>query len=87
MQRAWNLVLQIGSLIQLPDSMRKFSKKKHDGLLLDDVRDFLFLSEHQEKLQGKYDAARARRANNMLLRTCARVRSCALARLRAFREV
>ena len=34
--------------------MRRFSRDKFDGLVLDDVRDLAFLSEHQDKLQGKY---------------------------------
>jgi hypothetical protein len=37
--------------------MRSFSRKRHDGLILDDVRDLAFLSDHQEKLQGKYDVS------------------------------
>ena len=30
------------------------SRKFHDGIVLDDVRDLQFVVEHQEKLQGKY---------------------------------
>ena len=37
--------------------MRTFARGVHDGLILDDVRDMHFLIRHQEKLQGKYDAA------------------------------
>ena len=40
-----------------PDGMRKFDRRVHDGLVLDDVRDLQFLVDHQAKLQGKYDAA------------------------------
>ena len=35
---------------------RVFNRKKHDGLVLDDVRDMNFLADNQEKLQGKYDS-------------------------------
>jgi len=49
------LELKIGSLTHFPDGMREFNRKKHDGIVLDDVRDLAFLSEHQDKLQGKYD--------------------------------
>jgi len=50
------LELKIGSLTYFPDKMRQFDRTIHDGLVLDDVRDLNFLSEHQDKLQGKYDA-------------------------------
>ena len=36
--------------------MRAFTRGVHDGLILDDVRDLLFLVNHQEKIRGKYDA-------------------------------
>ena len=36
--------------------MRSFARGVHDGLILDDIRDLKFLENHQEKLQGKYDA-------------------------------
>ena len=36
--------------------MRAFDRKVNDGIVLDDLRDFRFLLQHQEKLQGKYDA-------------------------------
>jgi len=48
--------VKIGNLTYFPDMMRQFDRKVHDGLVLDDVRDLAFLSDHQEKLQGKYDA-------------------------------
>ena len=35
--------------------MRQFSRKQHDGIVLDDMRDFYFCVRHQEKLQGKVD--------------------------------
>ena len=37
--------------------MRRFCKSQFDGVVLDDVRDMKFLVEHQEKLQGKHNAA------------------------------
>ena len=37
--------------------MRTFARGVHDGLILDDVRDMHFVIMHQEKLQGRYDAA------------------------------
>ena len=30
-------------------------RKLHDGLVLDDVRDLRFLTENQDKIQGKYN--------------------------------
>ena len=51
------LVLKVGSLEHFPDGMRKFRKGYHDGIVLDDLRDMRFLVEHQEKVQGKYNAA------------------------------
>ena len=50
------LELKIGALEQFPEAMRKFSRKVHDAVVLDDVRDAYFFVLHQEKLQGKYDA-------------------------------
>ena len=35
--------------------MGRFQRGKHDGIVLDDVRDCAFSVRHQEKLQGKYD--------------------------------
>ena len=51
------LKLEVGKLECFPGGMRAFQRGKHDGLILDDVRDLAFLAEHQEKLQGKYDTA------------------------------
>ncbi len=48
------LVLKVGTLTQFPEGVRRLDRKRHDGLVLDDVRDLEFLSDHQEKLQGKY---------------------------------
>ena len=50
------LELKVGNLCHFPDGMRDFSRKKHDAVILDDCRDFRFLVERQEKLQGKVDA-------------------------------
>ena len=49
------LVLQVGTLEHFPDGMRKFRRKFHDGIVLDDLRDFSFCERHQEKMQGKVD--------------------------------
>ena len=51
------LELKIGGLTHFPDSMRAFHRAVHDGLVLDDVRDLAFIANHQDMLQGKYDAA------------------------------
>ena len=51
------LELKVGTLQHFPEAMRRFDREKFDGLVLDDVRDLTFLSEHQEKLQGKYSGA------------------------------
>ena len=50
------LELKVGTLEHFPEGMRAFQRKKHDAVVLDDVRDFVFLVKHQEKLQGKSDA-------------------------------
>ena len=47
--------VKIGTLEHFPDSMRGFSRRLHDGLVVDDIRDFAFLVKHQEKFQSKYD--------------------------------
>ena len=43
--------------LDFPDGMRAFKRGVHDGLILDDVGDLAFVTDHQDKLQGKYDAA------------------------------
>ena len=48
-------MLQVGDLEHFPDGMRTFNRKLHDGIVLDDMRDFYFCVRHQEKLQGKVD--------------------------------
>ena len=49
------LELKVGALLHFPDRLREFDRKKHDGLILDDVRDLRFLTENQDKIQGKYN--------------------------------
>ena len=49
------LVIQVGNLEHFPDGLRRFRRKVHDGIVLDDMRDFYFCERHQEKLQGKVD--------------------------------
>jgi hypothetical protein len=43
------LELKVGVLQHFPDGMRAFQRKKHDAVILDDIRDFSFLVLHQEK--------------------------------------
>lgn len=50
------LELKVGSSQVFPAKMVEFKRGTHDALILDDVRDLDFLAQHQEKLQGKYDA-------------------------------
>ena len=50
------LELKVGTLSHFPEGMHSFDRKRHDGMILDDVRDLSFLANRQEKLQGKYDA-------------------------------
>ena len=50
------LELKIGPLTHFPNTMRDFDRRKHDGIILDDIRDLTFLADQQDKLQGKYDA-------------------------------
>jgi len=49
------LELEVGHLTHFPEKMRSFDRDVHDAIILDDIRDLLFLAQHQEKLQGKYD--------------------------------
>ena len=44
------LQLDVGTLEHFPDGMRDFDRKRHDAIILDDVRDFSFLVRHQEKV-------------------------------------
>ena len=47
--------LKVGVLQHFLDGMRAFQRKKHDAVILDDIRDFSFLVLHQEKIQGESD--------------------------------
>lgn len=49
------LELKIGTLQHFPEIMRTFCRTSHDGVILDDLRDLDFLSNNQEKIQGKYN--------------------------------
>ena len=49
------LELKIGPLLHFPDKLRSFDRKLHDGIVLDDVRDLQFLTDNQDKIQGKYN--------------------------------
>ena len=49
------LELKIGALMHFPNAMRRFCRRTHDGIVLDDVRDLAFITEHQHIFQGKYD--------------------------------
>ena len=49
------LELKIGPLLHFPDKLWSFDRKTHDGIVLDDVRDLRFLTENQDKIQGKYN--------------------------------
>ena len=46
-------MLPVGELEHVPDGMHQCSRKQHDGIVLDDMRDLYFCVRHQEKLQGK----------------------------------
>ena len=50
------LELKVGCLEVFPEGMRASERETHDAIILDDVRDLKFIAEHQDKLQGKYDA-------------------------------
>lgn len=50
------LTLKVGKLEHFPEKMRSFARGVHDGLVLDDIRDLQFLVDHQDKIQGKYNA-------------------------------
>ena len=49
------LTLDIGPLMFFPDRMRLFNRKKHGAIVLDDVRDMKFLTDHQHILQSRRD--------------------------------
>ena len=47
-QRAQPLQLDVGTLEHFPDGMRAFSRTIHDGIVLDDVRDFKISKGHRD---------------------------------------
>ena len=49
------LQLDIGILTVFPNVMRSFSRKKHGSIVLDDIRDMKFVTDHQHVLQSRYD--------------------------------
>ena len=49
------LTLDIGPLTFFPDLMRTFNRKKHGAIVLDDVRNMKFLTDHQHILQSRYE--------------------------------
>lgn len=49
------LKLDIGPLMFFPDHMRTFNRKKHGSIVLDDVRNMKFLTDHQHVLQSRAD--------------------------------
>ena len=49
------LYLEIGAQGLWPPGMKQLDRSVHDGLVLDDLRDLMFLHDNQEKFQGKYN--------------------------------
>ena len=50
------LSLKIGHLLEVfPAKMRKYNRRTHDGIVLDDIRDLQFLVNFQHVFQGKPD--------------------------------
>jgi hypothetical protein len=50
------LCLKVGKLIDMfPEKMRQYNRKFHTHIVLDDLRDVMFLSNFQHVLQGKPD--------------------------------
>ena len=49
------LVVGIGKLETFPEGFRSFDRETHDGIVLDDVRDLEWVSDYQDKLQGRYN--------------------------------
>ena len=50
------LELKVGALTYMPDKLRLFNRRTHDGIIFDDLRDLTWLTDHQDKIQGKYNA-------------------------------
>ena len=40
----------------MPDKLRHFKRNVHDAIIFDDLRDLRWVSDHQDKLQCKYNA-------------------------------
>ena len=51
------LEAKIGNFGHFPEKFRQFDKRKHDGIVLDDIRDLQWVADHQDKLQGTYSGA------------------------------
>ena len=50
------LTLKVGPMIDaFPAKMRQYNRREHDAIVLDDVRNLLFLANMQHALQGKHD--------------------------------
>ena len=50
------LAMKVGELLSsFPAKMRGFDRRLHDGIVLDDVRDLLFIENFQHVFQGKSD--------------------------------
>ena len=47
--------LEIGAAGLWPAGIKKPDRSRHDGLVLDDLRDLQLICRNQEKLQGKYN--------------------------------
>ena len=50
------LELKVGGLAHMPDKLRLFQRHSHDGIIFDDLRDLAWITDHQDKLQGKYNS-------------------------------
>ena len=50
------LELKVGGLAGMPDKLRLFQRHTHDGIVFDDLRDLAWVTDHQDKLQGKYNS-------------------------------
>ena len=49
------LELKVGGLQHMPDKLRQFKREVHDAIIFDDLRDMRWVTNHQDKLQGKYN--------------------------------
>ena len=49
------LELKVGGLAHMPDKLRQFQRHVHDAIIFDDLRDLVWVTDHQDKLQGKYN--------------------------------